>query len=134
LNKGQGTFSLQVSGFVKSSDTNIMKPLLKLGALALGLAFTANLLAADVQENWNKNCVSCHGKDGKGQTKAGRMADVKDFTDSKVQAAFDDDQAFKQIKEGLKDKNGKDRMKPFAEKLSDDEIKALIKQVRAYKP
>jgi len=111
-----------------------MKPLLKVGALALGLAFTANLLAADVQENWNKNCVSCHGKDGKGQTKAGRMADVKDFTDPKVQAAFNDDHAFKQIKEGLKDKNGKDRMKPFAEKLSDDEIKALIKQVRTYKP
>ena len=111
-----------------------MTSLIKIGALALGLAVSANMLAAEVQENWNKHCVSCHGKDGKGQTKAGRMADVKDFTDAKYQTSFDDEHAFKQVKEGLKDKNGKDRMKPFAEKLSDDEIKALIKHIRAYKP
>jgi cytochrome c553 len=110
-----------------------MTPLIKIGALVFGLAFTANVLAADVQENWNKLCVSCHGKDGKGQTKAGRMADVKDFTDAKYQASFDDEHAFKQVKEGLKDKNGKDRMKPFAEKLNDDEIKELLKHVRSYK-
>jgi cytochrome c553 len=88
---------------------------------------------ADVTENWTKNCASCHGKDGKGQTKAGRMADVKDFTDAKYQASFDDEHALKQVKEGLKDKNGKDRMKPFAEKLSDDEIKELLKHIRSYK-
>jgi mono/diheme cytochrome c family protein len=97
------------------------------------LAFAANLRAADTQENWNKHCVSCHGKDGKGQTKAGRMADVKDFTDAKYQASFDDGAAVKQVKEGLKDKTGKDRMKPFSEKLNDDEIKALIDHVRKFK-
>ena len=110
-----------------------MTSLIKIGAVAVGLAFTANVVAADLQENWNKNCVSCHGKDGKGQTKAGRMADVKDFTDAKYQASFDDEHAFKQVKEGLKDKSGKDRMKPFAEKLSDDEIKDLVKHIRNYK-
>ena len=31
------------------------------------------------------NCASCHGKDGKGATKAGRMAGVKDFTDAAYQ-------------------------------------------------
>src|ERR1044071_465547 len=110
-----------------------MTSLIKIGALALGLAFSANLFAADTQENWNKHCVSCHGKDGKGQTKAGRMADVKDFTDAKYQASFDDGAALKQVKEGLKDKAGKDRMKPFAEKLNDDEIKALIEHIRKFK-
>jgi mono/diheme cytochrome c family protein len=110
-----------------------IRTVLKIGAVTLGLAAGANLLAADTQENWNKNCVSCHGKDGKGQTKAGRMADVKDFTDAKYQASFDDAAALKQVKEGLKDKTGKDRMKPFAEKLNDEEIKALIEQVRKFK-
>lgn len=111
-----------------------MRTYIKIGAVALGLASGANLLAADTQENWTKHCVSCHGKDGKGQTKAGRMADVKDFTDAKYQATFDDEHAAKQVKEGLKDKTGKDRMKPFAEKLNDDEIKALVAQVRKFKP
>ena len=111
-----------------------MRRIIKVGATLIALSvFVALPAKADVQENWNKHCVSCHGKDGKGQTKAGRMADVKDFTDAKYQASFDDEHAFKQVKEGLKDKNGKDRMKPFAEKLSDDEIKELLKHIRAYK-
>ena len=73
--------------------------------LAIG---TASLGAADVKENWEKHCASCHGKDGKGETKAGRKADVKNLTDATYQASFTDEQMFKQIKEGLKDKNGKE--------------------------
>ena len=89
--------------------------------------------AADVVTNWNTHCASCHGKDGKGQTKAGRMANVKDMTEGSYQTSFNDDSAFKQIKEGLKDEKGKERMKPFKEKLTDEEIKALIAQVRSFK-
>jgi len=89
--------------------------------------------AADVQENWNKNCASCHGKDGKGETKAGKKAEVKSLTDAKYQETFTDEQMYKQIKEGYKDKTGKEKMKPFVDKLSDDEIKALVKFVRALK-
>lgn len=89
--------------------------------------------AADVTENWNKHCASCHGKDGKAQTKAGKMADTKDLTDSTYQASFTDAEAEKQIKEGVKDKNGKDRMKPYSGKLSDPEIKALVTHVRTFK-
>jgi len=97
------------------------------------LACATNSPAADVTENWTKNCASCHGKDGKGQTKAGKMAEAKDLTDAAYQASFTDEQMHKQIKEGLKDKNGKERMKPFSEKLTDEEIKALIVYVRAFK-
>jgi cytochrome c553 len=117
-----------------TSETPNMRTLIKWIAISLALAGPTGLLAADVQENWTKHCASCHGKDGKGQTKAGRMAEVKDLTDAKVQAAFDDEGGIKQVKLGLKDKNGKDRMKPFAEKLSDDEIKALVKHIRSFKP
>jgi cytochrome c553 len=89
-------------------------------------------LAADVAENWTKNCASCHGKDGKGQTKAGRMAGVKDQTDAAYQASLKDDKMFESIKNGLKDGN-KEKMKPFAGKLTDDEIKALVAHVRSFK-
>jgi mono/diheme cytochrome c family protein len=90
-------------------------------------------LGADVKDNWTKHCASCHGKAGKGDTKAGKKADVKDLTDSKYQAAFTDEQMFKQIKEGMKDKNGKERMKPFSGILADDEINALVAFVRTLK-
>jgi cytochrome c553 len=89
--------------------------------------------AADVTENWTKHCASCHGKDGKGQTKAGKMSDTKDLTDAKYQAGFTDGDAHKQIKEGVKDKNGKDRMKPFEGKLTEAEMKDLVAHVRTFK-
>ena len=100
---------------------------------ALLIASAAGVTAADVKEVWEKNCASCHGKDGRGETKAGKKADVKDLNDAAYQASFTDDKMLLQIKEGMKDKNGKEKMKPFGDKLSADEIKALIRYVRAFK-
>jgi len=106
----------------------------KIACIAASIAIgTATLGAAEVKENWEKHCASCHGKDGKGQTKAGRKAEVKDLTDATYQATFTDEQMLKQIKEGMKDKNGKEKMKPFGGVLSDDEIKALVAFVRGLK-
>lgn len=99
---------------------------------SLLLLLAAGASAADVAANWNTHCAACHGKDGKGQTKAGRMAGAKDQTDPAYQATLNDEKSFKLLKEGLKD-GGKEKMKPFAEKLSDDEIKALIAHVRSLK-
>jgi mono/diheme cytochrome c family protein len=101
--------------------------------LAAGLAICRFAVAADVAENWNANCAACHGKDGKGQTLMGRRLGIKDLTDPKVQAALTDAQAIKDIKEGVTE-NGKQTMKAFGDKFSDDEIKALVAQVRSFKP
>jgi cytochrome c1 len=62
----------------------------------------------------------------------GRKLNIKDFTDAKVQASFDDAQATKTIKEGMKDKDGKTLMKPF-DSLSDEEIKGLVAHIRSLK-
>ena len=75
-----------------------MKKILLLTA-TLVFSFLATSRAADVQANWAKHCASCHGKDGKGQTKAGKMAGVKDQTDPKYQATLTDEKMFKSIKE-----------------------------------
>ena len=61
----------------------------------------------------------------------GKQAGAKDYTDAQVQASFTDEQATKAIKEGVKVK-GKEVMKP-ADKLSDDDVKALVAHVRAFK-
>lgn len=104
----------------------------KLIILLAALAVAAWTAHADPAENWTKQCASCHGKDGKGETKAGKKAQVKDLTDAKYQAEFTDEQAFKSIKDGLKE-GDKEKMKPFASKLSDDDIKALVAFVRTLK-
>jgi cytochrome c553 len=99
--------------------------------LAGAVGWTAT--AGDVQQNWDKDCAMCHGKDGKGQTTIGRKLQIKDFTDPKAQASFTDADAAKAIKEGIT-KDGQLKMKAFGDKLSDDEIKALIAHVRSFKP
>jgi cytochrome c553 len=111
-----------------------MKPLLKTTTIAFlfGGALCWSAVADDATPTWDKNCAACHGKDGKGQTMMGRKLNIKDFTDAKVQASFDDAQATKTIKEGMKDKDGKTLMKPF-DSLSDEEIKGLVAHIRSLK-
>ena len=108
-----------------------MKNLAYLAAAVLALTLNPTL-AEDAKVNWDKHCASCHGKDGKGQTKAGRMAGSKDQTDPQYQATLTDEKMFASIKAGLKD-GPKEKMKPFNDKLSDDEIKALVAHVRSFK-
>jgi len=97
------------------------------------VAAAMSLNAADVKENWAKHCAKCHGEDGKGQTKMGAKLKAKDYTDAAVQAKMKDEEMFKATKEGVKTPDGKVQMKGFADVLSDDEIKALVKHIRTYK-
>jgi mono/diheme cytochrome c family protein len=114
---------------MKTKITPIKTTLLVAGLLT---AFASPSRAAEAKENWEKHCLKCHGADGKGQTKMGRQSGAKDYTDPKVQADLKDDNALKIIKEGIVEK-GKKKMDPYKEKLSDDEIKALIAYIRAFK-
>jgi mono/diheme cytochrome c family protein len=108
-----------------------MKKLLPL-AIAIIAAAAMSARAADAKATYEKDCAKCHGADGKGQTKMGQKLGAKDYTDPKVQAEMKDDAAFKAIKEGLKNKDGKQLMKP-SEGLSDDEIKGLVAYMRTFK-
>ena len=108
-----------------------MKKLIIIG-VALLIVGAVSVRAADVKENWEKNCTKCHGPDGKGKTKMGEKLAIKDYTDAKVQEALKDDAMTKAIKEGVKD-GDKTKMKGFGDVLSDDEIKALVKYVRDFK-
>jgi len=99
--------------------------------LTLLAAALVSAPAADVKALWDKNCAKCHGADGKGGTKAGKMAGAKDMTEAKWQTDVSDEKGFKSVKEGIKD-GDKVRMKP-AEGIADDDIKALVAYTRAFK-
>jgi len=108
-----------------------MKKLL-LVMLAISATALLSASAGDAKENYDKACAKCHGKEGKGDTKMGQKSGCKDYSDPKVQEAMKDDAAFKAIKEGVKDKDGKVVMKP-AEDLSDADIKAIVAYMRTFK-
>lgn len=108
-----------------------MKKLLTL-SVAIIAASALSAAAGDAKATYEKDCAKCHGADGKGQTKMGQKLGAKDYTDAKVQAELKDDAAFKAIKEGFKDKEGKVVMKPL-EGVSDADIKALVAYMRTFK-
>ncbi len=90
-----------------------------LGMLALPLASFAADDAADV---YKSKCAMCHGPDGKG-----KMAGTKDLGSAEVQKMSDADLTATLT-------NGKPpKMPAYKGKLTDDQIKSLVKYVRAFK-
>ena len=85
-----------------------MKRILTL-SIAIMAVSALSASAADAKATYEKDCAKCHGADGKGETKMGKKHGAKDYTDAKVQAELKDDAAIKAIKEGYKDKDGKQR-------------------------
>jgi cytochrome c553 len=106
---------------------------LVLGGL-LVCAGASSLSAEEVTELWTKHCASCHGADMKGQTKAGKALKVADLTAPDVRAAFDRERMIKAIKQGVT-REGSDKpvMKPFSDKLTDEQIAALVDHIMATK-
>ena len=111
---------------MKKSTALLLSSLVIAGAAAVSFA-------APVGENWENHCAKCHGADGKGQTKAGKKLQVKDYTDAKVQADLKDADMIKATAEGVFDKGGKEKMKAYKDELSADEIKALVAYIRKFK-
>ena len=108
-----------------------------LSVTLFGLAAALSAKAADAKENYDTLCAKCHGAEGKADTKMGQKLGAKDFADAKVQADLKDDAAVKAITDGIKDADGKTKMKAFVTgadtPLSDDDVKALLVYVRAFK-
>jgi cytochrome c553 len=115
----------------KTTNTNTMKTTTLIrAALAATLTLTLASLttrAADAAATWKTKCAACHGADGKGKA----ALHTKDFTSADVQAALTDEAATKAITDGVT--TVKPPMGAFKDKLSADEIQALVAYVRALK-
>ena len=68
-------------------------------------------------------CVGCHGPDGRAQTEMGKKIGAADLTAGAVQQQSDS-----QLATIVHD--GKKKMPSFADKLSSDEIRAVIAYIR----
>lgn len=107
-----------------------MKRLLPL-ALVFGCAFgSLSAAEATAPQNYKHHCSSCHGPDGKAQTRLGKKSGAKDISDKAAIAKLSDEELFKTIKEGRKNAKGEEKMEPFGDDLSDKEITDLVGYVR----
>ena len=72
---------------------------------------------------FHERCVGCHGLDGRAQTELGKKVGAADLTSDAVQQQRDS-QLLVIVKEG------KGKMPALGDKLSDDEIHAVIIHIR----
>jgi cytochrome c6 len=103
-----------------------MKAIISMLALVLLLAAAVPAVAADdTAALYKSKCQVCHGADGKG-TAAGQKMGAKDFQSPEV-AKQSDAELIKVTKDG------KGKMPKYDGKLTDDQIKALVKYIRGLK-
>ncbi|HYL09644.1 MAG TPA: cytochrome c [Candidatus Acidoferrales bacterium] len=75
---------------------------------------------------YKAKCAVCHGPDGKGDTVMGKKLAVKSFQSPEV-AKESDTELFDITKKG------KGKMPGYDKKLTDDQIKELVKYIRSLK-
>jgi cytochrome c553 len=98
-----------------------------------GALFAAEpVISNATREIWTDQCRKCHGAEGDAQTTMGKKVGAYNFQDPATQAKFTDEQAFKSIKEGKRDSEGKRKMRA-AEDLKDEQIRELIRLVRSFR-
>lgn len=96
------------------------------GVLLAGMALAATAAAQDAAELYKSKCQVCHGTDGKGDTAVGKKLGAKDFHSPEV-ARMSDAELFEITK------NGKNKMPSYDKKLTDDQIKQVVKYIRTLK-
>ena len=80
------------------------------------------------QEIWSERCTTCHGEDGKAQTKKGRELQAKDFTRGEWQKSTSDEEIVEAITDGIPKK----KMPSFRTRLTPEEIRSLVPFLRSF--
>lgn len=93
---------------------------------------SSQAVAMDAATIYQQNCAKCHGIDGKGQTTVGKKLHVPDMTLPDWQAKYSAVKIRETIENGVQDKTGRDIMKAYKEKLSPEEIDALVPYVQKF--
>jgi mono/diheme cytochrome c family protein len=94
--------------------------------LLAGSALSFAQDATDAGTVFAKNCVLCHGTDGRSQTSAGKTLQAADLTAQGVQGQSD-----VQIRNALA--KGKGKMPAYGPALGDKGLDAMVKHIRSLK-
>jgi len=95
--------------------------------LSVALLLASPAAFGDAAALYAKNCKSCHGADGKGQTTMGKKSKVKDYTTAEGQK-WTDAEGVKAILEGA------GKMKAYKEKgITEADAKELVAYIRKFK-
>jgi mono/diheme cytochrome c family protein len=101
--------------------------MIRYGAVALVVLLAAPAVAEEPKRSalWESYCTVCHGPDGRAQTEEGKKKGARNLADARWQASVSDDRLTSSIR------RGRENMPSFGKKLSEEQIKALIAEVRS---
>jgi mono/diheme cytochrome c family protein len=105
--------------------TRTIRSLLALAALA-SLAGAASQAQSPGQATYTSKCQMCHGATGAADTPTAKMLKVLPLADPEIKKLTADDM-FASVK------NGKGKMQPFKDKLTDAQIKDAVAYYRSLK-
>jgi mono/diheme cytochrome c family protein len=112
-------------------NTQLRRALLASFAFLFAASVLASLVFSFAEENevgakiYEKKCLMCHGKDGVGDTKAGKMMKTPDISSADWKNGKSVAEVTKTLHEGL------GKMPKYEGKLSEAEIKAVAEYVVA---
>jgi mono/diheme cytochrome c family protein len=86
--------------------------------------------ARTAEQLYRRNCVSCHGSDGRSKTSKGKFSHARDLTDAQWHDDVTDERIFNSIMNG---RNVRGNMPAFSNKLSEKEVESLVSFVRKFK-
>lgn len=81
----------------------------------------------EARKLFKQHCAKCHGADGAGDTVQGKIAGAPDFTDPQWHEQFEDPGLINSVT------HGRSQMPAFGKKLTQQQIKALVNYVRAFR-
>jgi mono/diheme cytochrome c family protein len=97
------------------------------GAKETTMQENASKQGASAKALFARNCATCHGADGRGETLEGEIYGVPDMTDGKWQESISEKRMTMSVR------HGRGSMPSFEEKLSQNEIDLLVAHVRHFK-
>lgn len=95
-------------------------------AALFSLACAVSFAQSNGEAVYKSKCQMCHGASGAADTPTGKMLKVKPLSDPEIQK-LTAQQMFDSVK------NGKGKMQPFKDKLTDDQIKDSVTYYRGLK-
>lgn len=101
--------------------------MIRFGAVIVTLLLAAPAIAEEPKRSalWEAYCIVCHGPDGRAETEEGRKKKARNLSDARWQATVSDDRLISSIR------RGRDNMPTFGKKLNEEQIKALVAEVRS---
>ncbi len=98
-----------------------------LTALALLAALSPfHCFGNEAPKAWKRQCISCHGKDGQGNTPTGKALSIRNLTSKEFAERKTPESIKEQILNGSTDEDGLIRMIPYKAILKEEEIDALV--------